>query len=114
MLEFSPPCSKFLAIPKPTAVVPLAVQLVGPGRCAHHGRGLLGPRPTLGDLVATPCPGARKGFWGIRSLTPKELLQVYDVGERFLPLLLDDIPSLAKFGPLLSLGAGIDVVSSQA
>ena len=110
-MEFSPPCTRFLATPQPTAVSPLAVRRVGPGRCAYHGRGLLGPRPDADTLVATPCPGARKGFWGIRPLTPKELLQVYDIGERFLGALLPDFPSLKSFQPLMSLGAAMDVVS---
>ena len=75
-----------MKIPLPSVVQPLAVKLLGPGRTAHHGNGLLRANPTLETLVVTPSLTCRVGFRGIRSLLLKEDLQVYDIGERFLPV----------------------------
>ena len=113
VMEFSPVCHRFVPIPDPSVVMPLVAKLVGPGRCAYHGRGLLGSRPTQQTLVATPTPSARPGFWGIRPLEFRELLQVYDIGERFLPLLMQDPPSLDRFVPLHSLSAALTAVLQE-
>ena len=84
VLEFQP-CPVHVPIPDPSVVQPLSVRVLPLGL---HGGGLLGPRPTLETTVVTPARGARKGNWGVRPLSLKELLQIYDVGDKFLPLLL--------------------------
>ena len=49
----------------------------------YHTGGLLPPFPDLSTLIRAPHPFG----WGIRSLSRSELLQAYDIGDRFSSLL---------------------------
>ena len=109
VLEFQP-CPVHVPIPDPSVVQPLSVRVLPLGL---HGGGLLGPRPILETTVVTPARGARKGNWGIRPLSLKELLQIYDVGDKFLPLLLQEPPDLRQFTPLHSSAAAITAALSH-
>ena len=55
------------------------------GLPVYHSRGLLPPSPNLSTLIQAP----HKFGWGIRSLSRAELLQAYDIGDRFGALLPD-------------------------
>ena len=93
--------------PDPSTVRPLRVVLVGSD---HHGGGLMSPQPSLTTTVITPSKGANKSFrWGRRPLLPKELLQILDVPQFFLPALMDVFPDVTRFTPRLSLEAAIAV-----
>jgi hypothetical protein len=73
----------------------------------YHGRGLLPASPSSETLVLTPAAGA----WGIRSLSRLELLQAYDIGDRFQPHLPVDY-NLSRTTPISMVCESLQLISS--
>ncbi len=76
------------------------------GSPIYHGRGLLPACPSPETLVLTPS----KGSWGIRCLTRVELLQAYDIGDRFHQALPLDY-ALARTVPISMITESLHIIS---
>jgi hypothetical protein len=89
LLSYGEPVLRSCPPPALQQVTPLCAHrtMLDPptGRPVYHSGGLLSAQPALSTLIQAPHPFG----WGIRCLSRSELLQVYDIGDRFSNLLPD-------------------------
>jgi hypothetical protein len=97
LLSYGADFSSSSKAPASPQVEPLRAHEVGTG--IYHGRGLLPSFPTPSTRIITPGRGLPPNHWGVRALTRTELLQAYDIGDRFHSLIPDSY-SLEKTTPL--------------
>lgn len=112
VLSYGESCDSYCCTPSPEFFsTPVVATVSSPGACpAYHGRGLL---PTWDSatrvMVATPSRYCRKGYWGIRPLTPLETLQVLDAGDALARVLL--LHSARPTLPLALFRTALDVIA---